>query len=163
MILSNYKKILLDNYTFPAKQVSFEELQKNSNNWQVPFLTFPSLEKGCGDILHLLVKKKADSLEKCQFSAHQSCLITIAAANIFCGCCEGKSSQFVQNLINNCQAMLEGKEYNLESCPDLQAFSDLVKFPHRLECLRIVIRGMEQVINQDKKLGTLSGTENNKT
>src|SRR3954463_2762351 len=116
----NNKKIILHHYTFPTKQVDLIELQKLSGNWQVPFFTFKSLEQGCGDVLHLLVKKKGDKLEKCYFSASQSCLITIAATNIFCVGCEGKDIQFAQNLINNCQTMLEGQEYNLTSCPDLQ-------------------------------------------
>lgn len=147
MILSKNKKIILDNYTTPIKQVTLDKLQKLSENRQVPFFTFKSLEQGCGDVLYLLVKKKENQLEECRFSALQSCLITIAAANIFCTGCEGKDTRFTQNLINNCQSMLEGKEYNLDSCSDLQAFSDLVNFPHRRECLGIVIRGMKYAIN----------------
>ena len=42
--------------------------------------------------------------------------------------------------------MLEGKEYNLDDCPNLQVFNDLVNFPHRRECLGIVIRGMSYAI-----------------
>ena len=148
-MLNNNKKIILNHYSFPTKQVNFEELQKISRSWQVPFFTFRSIEQGCGDVLHLLVKKEGGCLEKCLFSASQSCLITIAAANIFCESCEGKNKDFIQNLTNNCQAMLEGKKYNLDICPDLQAFSDLVKFPNRLECLQIVIRGMVNAINYD--------------
>ncbi|MCE8163354.1 MAG: iron-sulfur cluster assembly scaffold protein [Candidatus Moeniiplasma glomeromycotorum] len=148
VILSQNKKIILNNYTTPTKQVDLAELQKLSESWKTPFFTFRSLEQGCGDVLYLLVKKEEGQLEKCRFSASQSCLITIAAANIFCVGCEGKDIQFAQNLINNCQSMLEGKEYNLDSCPDLQAFDDLVNFPHRRECLGIVIRGMSKIINR---------------
>ncbi|KLL02035.1 MAG: SUF system FeS cluster assembly protein [Mycoplasmataceae bacterium RC_NB112A] len=147
MTLSKNRKIILNNYTSPTKQVDLTKLQKISANWKVPFFTFKSLEQGCGDVLHLLAKKKNNYLEKCWFSAQQSCLITIAAANIFCVGSEGKSIQFVKNLIDNCRNMLEGKEYNLEIYPDLKVFSDLIKFPHRRECLGIVIRGMAQVIN----------------
>ncbi|CAG8456646.1 27239_t:CDS:10 [Gigaspora margarita] len=106
------RKIILDNYSQPSQQVELAEL-----------------------------KKKNNYLEKCLFSGQQSCLITVAAANILCSSLEGKSCQSAQELIINCQNMIEKKEYNLENCPDLQAFSDISKFPHRIECIKLVLRG----------------------
>ena len=113
----------------------------------MPFLTFRSLEEGCGDTIHLLIKKKGDCLEKCFFSGQQSCLITVAVANILCSCLEGKDLKLVQKILNNCQAMIEKKEYNLENCPDLQVFSDISRFPHRIECIKIVVRGINKIMS----------------
>ena len=141
------RKIILDNYAYPNKQVEFVELKKKSEELQVPFSTFRSLEAGCGDILHLLIKKKDNYLENCLFSGQQSCLITIAAANILCSCLEGKDLEFARKILNNCEAMIEKKEYNLESCPDLQVFSDITQFPHRVECIKLVVRGLNKLIN----------------
>jgi len=112
----------------------------------VPFLTFRSLEEGCGDTIHLLIKKKDDCLEKCFFSGQQSCLITVAVANILCSCLEGKDLKLVQKILNNCQAMIEKKEYNLENCPDLQVFSDISRFPHRVECIKLVVRAIIKIM-----------------
>jgi NifU-like protein involved in Fe-S cluster formation len=112
----------------------------------VPFLTFRSLEEGCGDTIHLLIKKKDDYLEKCLFSGQQSCLITVAVANILCSCLKNKNLQFAQKILNNCQAMIEKKEYNLENCPDLQVFSDISQFPHRIECIKLVVRAIIKII-----------------
>ena len=39
------------------------------------------------------------------------------------------------------------KEHYLENCPDLQAFSDISQFPHRIECLKLVMRGLVKLIN----------------
>jgi len=140
------RRIILDNYTHPSKQVELEELKKKSAEWQVSFLTFRSLEEGCGDTIHLLIKKKDNYLEKCLFSGQQSCLITVAVANILCSCLENKTLPLAQKILNNCQAMIEKKEYNLENCPNLQAFSDISRFPHRVECVRLVVRAIIEMI-----------------
>ena len=112
----------------------------------MPFLTFRSLEEGCGDTIHLLIKKGDNGLEKCLFSGQQSCLITVAVANILCSCLENKNFKFAQKILNNCQAMIEKKEYNLENCPDLQVFSDISRFPHRVECIKLVVRAVIKIM-----------------
>ncbi|CAG8576900.1 3638_t:CDS:2 [Scutellospora calospora] len=131
------RKIILDNYRQPSQQVELAELKKKSAEWQVPFDTFHSLEAGCGDIIHLLIKKKDNYLEKCLFSGQQSCLITVAAANILCSGLEKKNLQFAQKILNNCEAMVEKKEHNLENCPDFQVFSDI---SHELPQLNPLVR-----------------------
>ena len=141
------RKIILDNYSCPSQQVELAELKKKSVEWEVPFSTFRSLDSGCGDIIHLLVKKKANHLKKCLFSGQQSCLITVATANILCSYLEEKGLDSAQEILKNCQAMAEKKKYNLESCPDLQAFSDIPNFPHRVECIKLVVRGLIKLVN----------------
>src|SRR4051794_6019349 len=130
------RKILLDNFSNPSQQVELAELEKISKSCQVPFATFRSLEAGCGDIIHLLILKKDNYLKKCLFSTQESCLVTIAAANILCSNLEGKTFQFAQTIIKNCQNMIENKGYNLDKCPNFQIFSDISQFPHRIECIR---------------------------
>lgn len=144
--LEEKRKIILDNYSHPDKQLEFEELNKLSNNWRVPFLTVRSLDNGCGDILHLLIVKKDNCIEKCLFSGQQSCLITIAAANILCSSLEEKDLEFAQKILENCESMIEKKKYNLEDCPDLQAFSDISQFSHRIECIKLVVRGLAKLL-----------------
>jgi len=103
------RKIILDNYNYSSKQVELEELKKISNNLQEPFFTFRSLDQGCGDVIHLLIIQKSDSIEKCFFSAQQSCLITVAFANILCSYLEEKNLKLVWELLNDCQKMVEKK------------------------------------------------------
>jgi NifU-like protein involved in Fe-S cluster formation len=141
------RKIILDNYSHPSKQVELEELKKKSEEWQVLFATFRSLDAGCGDIIHLLIKKKNNYLEKCLFSGQQSCLITVAVANILLSCLEGKDLNFVRKILNNCEFMIAKKEYNLDICPDLQVFNDISQFPHRIECIKVVVRGLVKLVN----------------
>ncbi|KLL05098.1 MAG: NifU family SUF system FeS assembly protein [Mycoplasmataceae bacterium RV_VA103A] len=141
------RKIILSNYSQPSHQIELEKLKKKSEEWQIPFATFRSLEQGCGDVIHLLIKKKDNNLQKCLFSGQQSCLITVAVANILCSCLEKKDLNFARELLTNCQAMIEKKVYNLDNCPDLQVFSDISQFPHRVECLKLVVRGLVKLIN----------------
>lgn len=140
------RKILLNNYSNPNKQVYFEELKKISSDWKTPFLTVRSLDEGCGDVLHLLLIKQNNYLKKCLFSGQQSCLITTAATNILFSCLEDKDLKFAQELTDNCQKMIEKKDYNLKNCPDFQVFSDITQFPHRIECVKLVIRGIKNLL-----------------
>ena len=145
------RKIILDNYSHPIQQIDLEKLKKKSADWQVPFATFRSLEAGCGDTIHLLIKKKDNYVEKSLFSGQQSCLITVAAANILCSYLEKKSFEEGQNIINNCQAMIERKKYNLDNYPKLQVFSDIFNYPHRIECLKMVLRGINSILLEVNK------------
>ncbi|MDR1670856.1 MAG: hypothetical protein LBR43_04015 [Spiroplasmataceae bacterium] len=140
------RKILLNNYSNPGKQVEFEKLKKISTDWKTPFLTVRSLDEGCGDTLHLLLVKEGDCLKKCLFSGQQSCLITVAATNILLSSIEEKKLCSVKNLIDNCQKMLTGENYNLNNCSDFQVFSDISQFPHRIECVKIVVRGIRSLL-----------------
>jgi NifU-like protein involved in Fe-S cluster formation len=140
------RRIILNNYSQPSQQLELEELKKKSGEWQVPFSTFRSLDTGCGDILHLLIVIKDNYLEKCLFSGQQSCIITVAATNILLSSLEGKKLDFARKILSNCEAMIEKKEHNLENCPNLQVFSDISRFPNRLECVRLVIRGIAEII-----------------
>jgi len=142
------RKIILNNFNNPIKQVALAELKKISESYQIPFATFHSLEGGCGDIIHLLIVKKNNYFEKCLFSAQQSCLITVAAANILCSFLEKKDLSFGRKILNNCQVMIEGKSYNLDNFSDFKVFSDIFRFPHRVECLKLVIRGISKIISE---------------
>ena len=51
-----------------------------------------------------------------------------------------------QGLMDNCRLMLENKEYNLSNYPKLQVFSDISRFPNRLECVRLVIRAVTKTL-----------------
>lgn len=140
------RQIILNNYNYPTKQIELEELKKVSDSWKIPFFSFRSLDQGCGDVFHIIAKKKKNCLEECYFSAQQSCLITVSVANIICSYLAGKKIKEVQELINNCQLMVENREYNLNSYPNLQVFSDMSRFPNRIECVRLVIRGIAEII-----------------
>ena len=140
------RKIILDNYSQPSKQMELEKLKKKSAEWQVPFSTFHSLDQGCGDIIHLLIIKKENCLKECLFAGQQSCLITVAAANILCSCLERKDLNVAHKILKNCEAMIEKKEYNLENYPNLQVFNDITQFPHRIECLKLVVRSLIELV-----------------
>ena len=42
--------------------------------------------------------------------------------------------------------MIKKENYNLDNCPNLEVFSDISQFPHRIECLKIGLRGIKSII-----------------
>jgi hypothetical protein len=42
--------------------------------------------------------------------------------------------------------MIEKKEYNLENYPNLQVFNNIAQFPHRIECLKLVVRSLIELV-----------------
>jgi nitrogen fixation NifU-like protein len=142
------RKIILDNFRFPTKQVELEKLKEISQECQVPFFTFRNSAGSCGDILHLLVKIKGSLIEKICFAGQQSCLITVSSSNILCSYLEGRSLETGREIITNCQNMIKGEEYFLDNHPNLKVFYDITHFPHRVECLNLVMRAMFEIISE---------------
>jgi nitrogen fixation protein NifU and related proteins len=136
------RKIILDNFKNPDKQLSLTTLKELNEKWKIPFLTFRNLEDGCGDILHLLVRLKNNCIEKIYFAGQQSCLITVSSSNILCSYLEGKDRETGRKIITNFQAMLKGENYCLDDYPLLKVFSDITHFSHRLGCINLVVKAL---------------------
>ena len=134
------RKIILDNFKNPAKQLSLTDLKELSEKWKIPFLTFRNLEDGCGDTLHLLVRLENNRIEKIYFAGQESCLITVSSSNILCSYLEGKDWETGWKIVNNLQTMLKGEDYYLDDYPSLKVFSDITHFSHRLGCINLVIK-----------------------
>lgn len=141
------RKIILDNFNDPVQQIELKKLKEVSKNFQIPFFTFRSLDSNCGDTFYLLVKREKNDIKECFFSAQQSCLIVVSLANIICLCLKEKKTQFAWKIIKNCQKMIEKKKYNLDYCPKLKIFGDIFQFPHRIGCMKLVIRGFSDTLS----------------
>jgi len=136
------RKIILDNFKNPVKQLTLTNLKELSEKWKIPFLTFRNLEDGCGDILHLLVRLENNRIEKIYFAGQQSCLITVSSSNILCSYLEGKDHKTGWKIINNFRVMLKGEKYCLNDYPLLKVFSDITHFSHRLGCINLVVKAV---------------------
>lgn len=42
--------------------------------------------------------------------------------------------------------MLQGQTYQLNNCPQMEIFQDLPSFPHRMECVGLVLRGVKKAL-----------------
>lgn len=137
------RKIIIENFNNPVKQISLVELKKKANNSQLFF--FRSLGN-CGDIIYLFVETENNFIKKIFFATDgQACYLTVASANIFCSWMEKKTVQEVKNEIVNVESMLEEKNYQL-TCSLLEIFSNLNKFSSRLECVNLIIRSVKQIL-----------------
>ncbi|CAG8455049.1 21694_t:CDS:2 [Gigaspora margarita] len=140
------RKIILDNFNYPTHQLKLEKLKEISQKWQMPFFTFRNQEGNCGDILHLLIKKQSNCLEKIYFSGQESCLLTISSSSILFSYLEKKNLEVGRKIIVNFQRMIKGENYFLDDYPHLKVFSDLPKFPHRQECKKSSEKGAVQYL-----------------
>jgi NifU-like protein involved in Fe-S cluster formation len=63
---------------------------------------------------------------------------------------ENKSIELVKTEINQIEKMLQGQVYFLNSCFQMEVFQDLPNFPHRIECVGLVLRGIKNSIKTEK-------------
>lgn len=141
------RQIVLENFNNPTHETSLTELQKLGISLDITLYIFSSLSAGCGDTIHLLIQKKNNLIKLARFSSEQqACCLTVAAANILCCWMENKNIELVKTEVSQIEKMLQGKVYQLSNCPQMKIFQDLPNFPHRTECVNLVLRGIKLVI-----------------
>jgi len=146
------RQLVLENFNNPIYKVSLIKLQKFSISLGVDFHTFSSLNSGCGDTIHLLIQRKDNLIEWARFaSKQQACCLTIAATNVLCCWMENKNIELVKTEISQVEKMLQGKVYQLNSCSQMEIFQDLPNFPHRVECVGLVLRGIKKILSKKTK------------
>lgn len=141
------RQIILENFNNPTHEISLSKLREISNNLKTSFHTFSSLNSSCGDTINLLVQKKNSLIELAHFtSEQQACCLTVAATNILCYWIESKSIKVVETEINQIEKMLQSQIYQLNNCFQMEVFQDLPNFPHRVECVGLVLRGIKEIL-----------------
>lgn len=140
------RQIILENFISPSHQISWEELKKLSQKLGLNYQTLQSLYGSCGDTVYLLLKKQAQVVEIARFaSEQQACCLTVAASNLLCRWVEKKETKLVQKEIENLENMLAKKNYKLANS-SMKVFQDLVNFPQRIECFKLVLRGIKKIL-----------------
>jgi len=140
------RQVILSYFQNLQNQRDLKTLKEISKNLNTPFFCFRSLNTGCGDIIYLLVKTKEKQIENALFVGQQSCLITVVVADLLCSYLENKDLTKVKNTLDNLEKMLKGETYQLVECPKMEVFADITKFPQRLECIGLVIRGFRDIL-----------------
>ena len=59
---------------------------------------------------------------------------------------ENKKTELIKIAIENIEKMLQGQEYQLNDCLQMEVFQGLPQFPHRIECVNLVLRGVKSLI-----------------
>lgn len=141
------RQIIIENFSNPTHEVSLAKLQEISSSLKIPLHTFYSLNIGCGDTIHLLIQEKNNLVILTNFAnEQQACCLTVAATNILCHWMENKSVKLVKAEIDQIEKMLQGQFYRLNSCTLMNAFQDLSRFPQRIECVSLVLRGIKLIL-----------------
>jgi NifU-like protein involved in Fe-S cluster formation len=149
------REIIIENYKKSKKRVKYEqsatsEKKKGGNIFEI--VDSKSTEGGCGDSIRMFIsfklnKKSEKTFSNCFFYSKDCCLVTTSFANLFLTLIEKKKSSEVLKLIKNCYLMLEGKDFIFDrKFLELEAFSDISNFSHRIECIKIVLKPLENII-----------------
>ena len=149
----NRRQIITENFNNPTHEVSLTKLQEFSPVLKTAFHTFYSSNTSCGDRIKFLIQKtllpgQNSTVKVALFaSEQQACCLTVAAANILCSWMEKKEIELIKKEISQIEKMLQGKNYQLNNCPQMEVFANLSDFPHRIECVNLVLRGIRKVLN----------------
>jgi len=60
---------------------------------------------------------------------------------------KNEKTKLVKIEIENIKKMIQGQKYQLNDCPQMEAFQDLSQFPQRIECVNFVLRGIRECLN----------------
>jgi len=78
------------------------------------------------------------------------CSISQSAASMITEAIKGKTIDEIKKLMNEYMNMLEGKDYDSELLGDLEALSDVKRYPARVKCASLSVAVLNQAL-QDKK------------
>ena len=60
---------------------------------------------------------------------------------------EKKEIELIKEEINQMKKMLQGQNYQLNNCPQMKVFADLPVFPHRVECVNLILCGIRKILD----------------
>jgi len=142
------RSIIIDNYNEPEFHLNpehFRQKQFSDNNFV--FASARSLETGCGDVFNIVVNlDKKLTIKECFFLADESCLLTVSFANILCSLITKRTKKYCLEIVEECKKMFSGVKFDEIKLGKLVIFEDIINFPHRLECIKIVISAFEETL-----------------
>jgi NifU-like protein involved in Fe-S cluster formation len=60
---------------------------------------------------------------------------------------EKKEIELIKEEINQIEKMLQDQSYQLSNCSQMKVFADLPNFPHRIECVNLILRGIRKILS----------------
>lgn len=101
----------------------------------------------CGDDIEVYIKVVDQHLEQISFTG-QGCIISQASASMMVDALSGKRILEAQQLMQNFQNLILGKDYDESQLGDLIAFATLNQFPTRVRCGMLAWHAMADGLNQ---------------
>ncbi|MGI1807782.1 Fe-S cluster assembly sulfur transfer protein SufU [Pediococcus pentosaceus] len=132
-----YQKIIVNHAKYPIGQGVLPQYNYHAK------LKNPD----CGDDIKVYLKVVDQHLEQISFTG-QGCIISQASASMMVDALSGKRILEAQQLMQNFQNLILGKDYDESQLGDLIAFATLNQFPTRVRCGMLAWHAMADGLNQ---------------
>lgn len=132
-----YQKIIVNHAKYPIGQGVLPQYNYHAK------LKNPD----CGDDIEVYLKVVDQRLEQISFTG-QGCIISQASASMMVDALSGKRILEAQQLMQNFQNLILGKDYDESQLGDLIAFATLNQFPTRVRCGMLAWHAMADGLNQ---------------
>ncbi len=134
-----FKEIIIEHYQHP----------KNHGHLDHPDAKSEGSNPLCGDELQMEIAFEGDRIKDVMFSGN-GCSISQSAASLMTEAIKGKAVGDARRIMEEYKHMLQGSTYNADMLGDLEALSDVKKFPARVKCASLSMAVLDQALQQKK-------------
>lgn len=132
-----FKEIIIEHYQHP----------KNYGHIEHPDAKSDGSNPLCGDEISMELIFDGDKIKDIRFTGN-GCSISQSAASMITEAVKGKTIDEANTLMEEYKNMLAGKGYNSELLGELEALSDVKKYPARIKCAGLSVAVLEQALQQ---------------
>ncbi|MGB9735751.1 MAG: Fe-S cluster assembly sulfur transfer protein SufU [bacterium] len=134
-----FKEIIIEHYQHP----------KNHGHIEHPDVKSDGSNPLCGDEITMELTFDDDRIKEIMFTG-SGCSISQSAASMITEAVKGKTIQEAKRLMEEYKNMLAGKDYDSELLGDLEALSDVKRYPARVKCASLSVAVLDQALQQKK-------------
>jgi nitrogen fixation NifU-like protein len=134
-----FKEIIIEHYQHP----------KNQGHLEHPDAKSDGSNPLCGDEIAMELRFDGDRVKDVMFTGN-GCSISQSAASLITEAIKGKTVEETKKIMGEYRNMLAGKEYDAELLGDLEALSDVKKYPARVKCASLSVAVLDQALQQKK-------------
>jgi nitrogen fixation NifU-like protein len=134
-----FKEIIIEHYQHP----------KNHGHIEHPDAKSDGSNPLCGDEIAMELKFDGNRVKDVMFTGN-GCSISQSAASLLTEAIKGKTIEETRKIMEEYKNMLAGKNYNSELLGDLEALSDVKKYPARVKCASLSVAVLDQALQQKK-------------
>lgn len=134
------REIIMDHYQNPRNK------KEAGEDYQTIYMDSTS----CIDKIYIQIKIENGIIKDCCWHGI-GCAISTASTSIMTELVSGKKLEDAQKIIDNYLAMIQEKEYDPDILDEAIVFMNTSKQAARIKCATIGWRGLNQLINPDKK------------
>lgn len=134
------REIILDNYQNPknrgiTNEPGFELINMNNDS--------------CIDEVNVEAKISDNKVEDIHFDG-EACAICTSSSSIMTNVLKGKTVEEAIKIVDNFNAMIDGKEYDKDILEEAAVYDDISKQPNRKKCALLAWWGIESILKGEK-------------